>query len=280
MTIKLSKRTTDPRFAPEPEALSVSSADPHDTPHAVTLYEFSLSHYNEKARWALDYKGIEYESHLLLPGFHFRTIKKLSGQTGTPVVVVDGDVVSGSAKIVARVDELASDHVLIPSQPDARKKAEEWVRWLDDEVGPPVRLALFDALLVDRSFASTFFSGNLPKSRQTFYRWTFPLVAPVIKKQLNVNPEAATKAREFAGGALTRVASAARETGYLVGDNFTVADLTACALFFPLFYPEQVRGHVPDREHPVFKGWLDRWRDHEGREYVERIYAKHRMPVA
>lgn len=256
----------------------MSSANPRGPQPNVDLYEFSLSHYNEKARWALDYKGVSYTSHPQLPGFHFGTIRKLSGQNSTPVVKLDDEIVSGSAKIVARVDELSSDRPLMPDTPEARKEADEWVRWLDDEVGPPLRLALFEALLVDPKFASTFFSGNLPKSRQTFYRFTFPLVSPVIRKQLNVNPKAAAAAREVVEGALTKVANAARETGYLVGDRFTVADLTACALLFPLYYPEQLRGHVPDRQNPTLKNWLDIWRDHEGRSYIEGVYAKHRMP--
>ena len=34
------------------------------------LYDFRFSHYSEKARWALDFKGIPYTSRHLLPGFH------------------------------------------------------------------------------------------------------------------------------------------------------------------------------------------------------------------
>jgi len=34
------------------------------------LYDFAFSHYSEKARWALDFKGVPYTSHHLVPGFH------------------------------------------------------------------------------------------------------------------------------------------------------------------------------------------------------------------
>ncbi|MDB6010395.1 MAG: glutathione S-transferase family protein [Gammaproteobacteria bacterium] len=34
------------------------------------LYDFRSSHYSEKARWALDFKGIPYAPRRLLPGFH------------------------------------------------------------------------------------------------------------------------------------------------------------------------------------------------------------------
>ena len=104
----------------QPPARSAPPTSPE-----VTLYEFSLSHYNEKARWALDYKGIPYHSEPVLPGLHFGKIKKLSGQTSTPVLQLPTEVVSGSANIVQCVDALSPKHPLFPPSPDARKEAEK-----------------------------------------------------------------------------------------------------------------------------------------------------------
>ena len=40
-------------------------------PHvAVVLWHIEVSHYNEKARWALDYKGIPHELRVPMPGLH------------------------------------------------------------------------------------------------------------------------------------------------------------------------------------------------------------------
>ena len=46
---------------------------------ALKLYQFAISHYCEKIRWALDYKGLNYETVNLLPGQHVKTIRKLTG---------------------------------------------------------------------------------------------------------------------------------------------------------------------------------------------------------
>jgi len=46
----------------------------------LTLYQFPISHYCEKIRWALDHKGLDYKLVNLLPGFHVSTAKKLSGR--------------------------------------------------------------------------------------------------------------------------------------------------------------------------------------------------------
>ncbi len=40
----------------------------------MKLHQFQFSHYNEKARWALDFKGLKYEKRSLLPGFHMPVI--------------------------------------------------------------------------------------------------------------------------------------------------------------------------------------------------------------
>ena len=37
---------------------------------SVVLWHIEISHYNEKARWALDYKGIPYELRTPMPGTH------------------------------------------------------------------------------------------------------------------------------------------------------------------------------------------------------------------
>ena len=68
---------------------------------ALKLYQFAISHYCEKIRWALDYKGLNYETVNLLPGQHVKTIRKLTGEASSvPVLDHDGHVVQGSAAIL------------------------------------------------------------------------------------------------------------------------------------------------------------------------------------
>lgn len=51
----------------------------------IVLHQFAFSHFNEKARWALQYKGVDYKRESYLPSLHMPQIKKLSGQSYTPV---------------------------------------------------------------------------------------------------------------------------------------------------------------------------------------------------
>jgi hypothetical protein len=41
------------------------------------LYTFTIPHFAEKARWALDYKGIRYQEKRFVPGSHLPVVKHL-----------------------------------------------------------------------------------------------------------------------------------------------------------------------------------------------------------
>ena len=45
------------------------------------LYTFTISHFAEKARWSLDYKGIHYQEKRLVPGSHVPIIKRIAPST-------------------------------------------------------------------------------------------------------------------------------------------------------------------------------------------------------
>lgn len=47
------------------------------------LYVFNISHYCEKARWALDYFGIQHEARHVMPGAHRIIAKKLGARRGS-----------------------------------------------------------------------------------------------------------------------------------------------------------------------------------------------------
>ena len=42
----------------------------------IELYQFPISHFCEKIRWTLDYKGLSHKTRNLLPGLHVLKTKK------------------------------------------------------------------------------------------------------------------------------------------------------------------------------------------------------------
>jgi glutathione S-transferase len=247
-----------------------------ETPPLV-LYQFAFSHYNEKVRWTLDHKGLPSQRRSLLPGLHERTLRRLSGGPTTTPLLQDGDrTICGSAAIVAHLEARAPSPALFPSDAEARREAEDWVARLDERVGPAVRLALFHELLQDPDYAARMFATGQSALKGGLYRRLFPRLVPMLRRRMAIDDETAAAARATIETELNRVDEASRASGYLVGDRFSVADLTAGSLFFPLFFPPQISFDLPQRSSQALESWRERWRGHAGADYVRGLWDRHR----
>jgi hypothetical protein len=49
------------------------------------LWHLKVSNYNEKARWALDHKGIPHIRRAVVPGQHRRLARRLTGESTFPL---------------------------------------------------------------------------------------------------------------------------------------------------------------------------------------------------
>jgi glutathione S-transferase len=112
------------------------------------LYGIPASNAALTAQLALERKGIDYERRDLLPVLHRITMRAMgfSGST-VPGIVVDGRRVHGSLAIIGALDQLKADPPLYPSDPDARRCAEEAVEWGERVWQPTLRRLLPWALL-------------------------------------------------------------------------------------------------------------------------------------
>jgi len=92
----------------------------------TTLYQFRCSHFCEKVRWALDYKGIPYTQKNLLPGFHIKAARKLAPKSCLPILVDGETIVRDSTSIISFLDRRSPDRPLTPRDPTEAKEALEW----------------------------------------------------------------------------------------------------------------------------------------------------------
>ena len=75
---------------------------------------------------------------------------------------------------------------------------------------------------------------------------------------------------------LDEIAAHTRATGYLVGDRFTVADLTAAALIAPLTRPPVADMQRPEPMPPALNALLETYAAHPAIAWVTHCYATHR----
>jgi len=239
------------------------------------LYQFKQSHYNEKARWALDHKRLPHTRHSLLPGPHKFTVTRLSGQAQVPVLRHGRRVIAGSARIIDYLEQLVPEPSLYPHDANELARARKIQDWFDDEVGPAVRCAAFGELMDDPSYFARIFTNDRSSATRAIYRALLPVTQAVMKRDLGITPDAMEPARATVRTALDRVAEDSRATGYLVGNAFSVADLTAAALLMPAVQPPEGPTY-PEPRSAVVDRWTGRWVDHPGAAWVRAIYSRHR----
>ena len=127
----------------------------------LELLQFRHSPYNEKARWALDFKQLPHRRRSLLPGPHVGVVKRLTGRTETPVLVHDGGALDGSARILEWLEAKYPTPALLPADAAQRSEALRIQRWFDDDLTPRMRRTVLDALLQQPAmFARVFADGS------------------------------------------------------------------------------------------------------------------------
>jgi glutathione S-transferase len=245
-----------------------------DTP---VLWQFTSSHFNEKARWALDYKRVRHTRRSLVPGFHVFTIKRMTGKTHVPVLQLDGKTISDSSRIIEELERAFPEPPLYPADADERRRALELEEYFDEELGPYIRRWLFHLMLPYPEFIRALFVSHASRTTQLAHRAMTPLVGRVMRRQMNISPATAEVARGKTIAAMDRLEKELRPSGYMAADRFTVADLTAAALLSPLVrppeFPYRTSIAIPKplaelREslsaHPAFQWTLRTYRQNRG----------------
>jgi glutathione S-transferase len=241
-----------------------------------TLHQFRFSHYNEKVRWALDYKRIPHRRRSYLPGLHIVPMLLRSGQKQVPVWCEGATTIAGSAAILEYLERTWPDPPLLPADPDEQARALEVQRWFDAEVGAPLRAAAFGEWLSDSRYMVELFTGHAGAVTRGIYRIAFPMIRAAIRADMQLTPERAAEGLARGAEAFAFVAERAGASGYLVGDRFTIADLTAAAILSPAVLPAEFPYQPPQPYSPTFRRFLDRWADHPGAAWVRETYRRHR----
>lgn len=245
---------------------------------APLLWHIPLSHFNEKVRWALDYKAIPHRRRVLGPNYLFRAWRA-TGQGALPILWLNGRALADSTRIIAALEERYPEPPLYPRDPAARERALAIEDDLDETLGPALRAAVVTPLFRhDPDIALRVLTTGMPERAYrtlrplvrvfpAFYRWRHRISAARLEQD-----------RATVAAALDRIEQQRQGRDYLVGGAFTVADLTAAALLSPALqapetqYPLQVelpaylleyRDAV--RAHPAAQWALGIWRRHRGR---------------
>ncbi len=258
---------------PSPTGLGRASADA--APELPTLWHFRISHYNEKARWALDWKQLPHRRRALVPGPHLPRMLWESGQKKVPALRLDGETIVDSTRIIAALEARHPDPPLYPADPAARARALALEDYFDEELGPHIRRFFFHHLLQDAPAAVATLAVDESPLTQLLYRAAFPLVRTVMRLDMGIDDAGAAQSAARVADALARLEAEIQPSGYLVGDAFSVADLTAAALFGPLVRAAEFPYRLPPLV-PVLAAWRASMIDRPGLQWAHAMYRRHR----
>ncbi len=241
------------------------------------LYIFPISHYCEKARWALDYLQVDYELHAVAPGMHADLTARL-GAAGTslPVLVTDESVIQGSHEIIEWAEGVSSGERTL--QPADLSAAVEMESRLNEVLGVHVRRMYYSEALVDRpETVLPIFADGLPAEEAQFVRDAWEIIVGAMVEKMDLGPEQGQESRHIVLEHLDWLDTLLSDgRHYLVGDAFSRVDLGAAALLAPL-------AMAP--EHPTYGGLqlppklaqdIDDWQKRPVTRYVAEMYRLHR----
>lgn len=248
---------------------------------APVLHQFLASHFNEKARWGLDWKGLPHRRVCYLPGPHVPFVRRMTGQSQLPVLEIGDERVPGSARILERLDALVPERPLHPADPEQRRAALALQAEWDEQVGPAVRTAFFSIAIQEPGLVCRIFSRHRGPLGRAAYRVGFPLARGRLAHAHGLDdPGRVERCFGTVRDALDRLASRINAHGQLVGEGFCVADLTCAALLAPLAPPDHPDMALPGPLPGRVRAFHARWVEHPAMRWVHEQYTRHRPASA
>ncbi len=241
---------------------------------SILFYQFPISHYCEKVRWALAHKKIQHKTINLLPGFHIKTILKIAKNSSVPLIK-DGElVIQDSAQIISYFDDKFHDNQLTPSDDELKKQAMQWEKYVDTELGDHVRRVCYHILLDHPDIVIPFFTHNGPWYGALLLKIGFKKLQYKMRHYMKINQDSAAHSQQQMALAIDKIDQHLQQRDYLVGEQFSRADLAAASLLAPLCQPAGYGLNWPKKTPAPLQEIADKYQ--EKLAWVHHIYQQYR----
>jgi glutathione S-transferase len=238
----------------------------------TVLWHIEISHYNEKVRWALDHKGVPHRRRAPMPGVLHPLVALAKTRRPTlPVLELDGQAIGDSTRIIGALEHRYPEPALYPDDPSERRRALELEDFFDEEVAPHVRRLAFYEISLDPALSAATLrtTGGPPVSGRAA-----ALMVRANARRYGGKADAMELARERIRAGCERLVAEVQPSGYLVGDAFSVADLTAASILYPMVDPPEFQYTLPPL--PASLGEFVATLPPEASEWVGRMWREHR----
>jgi glutathione S-transferase len=249
----------------------------------LRLVTIPISHYCEKARWALERVGMTYREERHVQGIHRVAARRAGGRTTVPVLVTSDGAIGDSAEILAWVDESTPrEYRLFPAEPRTRDEVERLCWRFDEVLGPRGRRLMYVHMLAARRLALRFNNEGVPSWEDRAIRYGWPLARGFVQRALEIRPGIETEDEAAVWRELDYVAELLADgRPHLCGGSFGAADLTFAALSAAIVLPPEygVLLPQPDVLPPRMAALVERAREHPAGRYALALFAQHRREL-
>jgi glutathione S-transferase len=245
----------------------------------LELYQFELSHYSEKVRLILDYKGLAYRKIEVTPGIGQLDLYRMSGQRQVPVLKDGSEVIADSTAIAQYLEDKYPDRPIIPTDSKQRALCLLMEEWADESIGLNGRKVMLDAFNHDPAFRSAALPTSAPSFLKTLVEAVPPQALDVLGIGIGFGPDAAKAARKSMQQNLEALSLLLADSPYLITDHPTLADFAVAGLSMYVKFPTGAWLEIPDAlkgkgvpglaDNPAYASFWA-WRD--------RLYADYRKP--
>lgn len=247
----------------------------------LELYQFETSHYSEKVRLILDYKGLAYRKVEVTPGIGQIDVYRMSGQRLVPVLKDGNEVIADSTAIAEYLEKTYPDKPIIPENPKQRGLCLMMEQWADESIGLNARTCLLNALGQDQSFRTAVLPSGTPDFLKMLVGSVPGELFGFLSYGVGMGPDTVKAAQAAIKRDLASLCFILMEQPYLLGDRPTLADFTVAGLTMYLKFPSGAYLDIPDAlKGKGISGIADvgtfepffTWRD--------RLYADYRQVLA
>jgi glutathione S-transferase len=247
----------------------------------LRLLTIPISHYCEKARWALDRAGLRYREEPHVQGVHRFYAQRAGGGTTVPVLIAGDRVIGESAEIIEWADgRLAPEQRLLSADAAERERELALCGRFDAELGPKGRRLMYVHVFAAGRAMLSFNNAGVPRWEDRAIRIGWPLATRFVSRVLDITPGIEVADEADVWRELDFVAERLADgRPYLLGDRFGASDLTFAALAAPVIVPPTYGVQLPQPENlpaPIAQ-IIRRAREHPAGQYALRVIDEHRL---
>jgi glutathione S-transferase len=247
---------------------------------AYRLITIGPSHYCEKARWALDFFGVDYVEEPHPPLIHWAWSLPSGGGRTVPILRAGGQVIGDSTEILHFLDEThGNGRRLYPANPGIRSEVDEFEARFGSRLGPHTRRIAYFHLLPHRSLTLPAVSPGVGTGQRVVFGLGFPVFRWFMRRGMNINPTSAERSVAYVQEVFADVGDRLADgREFLVGNAFSAADLSFAALAAPVLLPPQYGVALPtlDQLPETVVELITELRATAAGAFALRVYGSHR----